>query len=200
MTRTLAPGRGAGAAGLAVAWPTALGVTLTLTLALAIAASPALAEYRDPPKRDEFGVIPEDARDKDLVLPDPVLDRTWSGPKPGEGPRAVEQEPEQDDDRVPAPGEGTAPPPRKKAPEAREAGDGAALPAPMPPPIGPDGRRDPGSPAPELDPSLPDVLGRDAPDLSDLERDEARPSTFDRGGDPAAEPSGLDDAGGAGEE
>jgi hypothetical protein len=119
-------------------------------LAAPAPADAADAARHDPPRRDEFGLVPEEPRDEDLSLPDPVLDRTWSGPKPG---------------------------------EVRPA---------------------PGSDEPQGDADLPDVLDRDAPDLSELELgDEARPSTPRRGGDDpaddAGDPGDLEDSGEAGE-
>lgn len=172
-----------------------------LAVLLAAVATTALAETKDPPRRDEFGLVPEDAHDKDLMLPDPVLDRTWPGPKPGEG-RAVQgtDEPEGDADRPSIDGE---PAPRLPRRRKETAEDPVPPPRPKPRVIGPDGHRDPGSPAPEIDADLPDVLDRDAPDLSDLEREEARPSVFERGGnpndEPAGEPGDIQDSGPAGE-
>ena len=169
-------------------------------------------------KRDEFGVVPEEPHDKDLMIPDPVLDRTWAGPKPGEGHRSVEKEPEEDDESVPEPeqddeaarpskdeGDSRAGQRRGAEPRGAEPKDPYEVRSAQRPPaamIGPDGHRDPGGPAPEIDPSLPDVLGKDAPDLSDLERDEARPSTYDRGGGTshdAGDAGDAGDSGGAGE-
>lgn len=150
-----------------------------------------------PAGRDEFGVVPEEPHDKDLALPDPVLDRTWPGPKPGEGRRAVETGRREDEERVPEPEQEAPAKPSGMAPDAY---DVRAAPRPPAALIGPDGRRDPGSPAPELDPALPDVLGKDAPDLSDLEREEAAPSPYAKGGDPAGDEGGDGgDLGGGGE-
>lgn len=164
-------------------------VALAVALLLAAAAPDSAADPRgDPPRRDEFGLVPEEPRDRDLALPDPVLDRTWPGPKPGAAGPAVEPDEPEGDERRPSM-DGDAAPLLPKRPGDAPA---AAKPAPRPaaPRVGPDGRRDPGSPAPELDPALPDVLERDAPDLSDLEKDEARPSPLDRGGDPYADDAG----------
>lgn len=181
-------------------------LTLVVMGALVVAGSladPALAETgdsprRDPPRRDQFGLVPEEPRDEDLSLPDPVLDRTWSGPKPGEVRRAPgSDEPQGDADRPSIDGQ---PAPRA----GRRAKDGDGTRPPKAAVIGPDGRRDPGSPAPEIDPDLPDVLDRDAPDLSGLDPgDEARPSPRDRGGefpaDDAGDPGDFEDSGDAGE-
>ena len=134
---------------------------------------------QDPPRRDEFGLVPEDATDKDLSLPDPVLDRTWPGLRPGEGaapPPAVAP----DEDETDPFEDETAPPPAKKMPRADEAEEEPAPRRPAPPLIGPDGRRDGGSPMAQPDPDLPDVLERDVPEPSEIEKEESRPSPLDR--------------------
>lgn len=167
-------------------------------LVLLVGSAPATAGNGVTAKRDEFGIVPEEAHDKDLLLPDPVLDRTWPGPKPGEGHRVAETGPEEDDERVPEPEEEPAAPSKRQT-QPKDAYDTRSPPRPPIAIVGPDGRRDPGTPAPEIDPALPDVLGKDAPDLSDLERDEARPSTYDRGGGPSEDYGDAGDCGGADE-
>ena len=167
--------------------------SLAATLAIAAlllalpAASPAIAAD-DHDDHDELGLKPEDGSDKDLALPDPVLDRSWPGPKPGEqGKKGAEKiAPDEDADDPfrqnerreeeevapplpPFPKPQYVPPPVESAPRP-----------PARPPVGPDGRYDAGSPMPEVDPEAPDVLGRDEPEPSELEREEREPSPLDR--------------------
>jgi hypothetical protein len=154
---------------------------LALVLAAVLAAGAARADddapAKAPPKRDEFGLVPDDAEDHDLVLPDPVLDRTWPGPKPGEGGKPPEKiapgEKDDDDfeeDKLP-PVEGPAPAPKPQD------GDKAEEPERRPdqPLVGPDGRRDAGSPAVEPDPEQKDPLERDEFEKSDIEQEDAEP-------------------------
>ncbi|MFN2427843.1 MAG: hypothetical protein ABR587_15510, partial [Candidatus Binatia bacterium] len=95
---------------------------------------------RDSSRRDEFGLMPRDSADKDLSLPDPVLDRGWPAPKPGDNsvppPNVAPDEDELDpfdEEIAPAP----EPPPTWED-EEPEQPDSA--------PEAPDGRPDPGSP------------------------------------------------------
>ncbi len=149
---------------------------------LVMPAGAAVPTSDDAARHDEFGLIPDDGADKDLYLPDPVLDRTWPGPKPGEdgkNPEKIAPDEDKDDpfldEDAPAP-----PPPSKAAPEP-DRDEGLRSPTrSAPPPVGPDGKREPGSPAPELDPDLPDVLEPDVSEPSEIEKDESRPSPLDK--------------------
>jgi hypothetical protein len=161
-------------------------------------ASTAVAQDRRPLSerpRDEFGLVPEDRTgrrgDDDLFLPDPRLDPDAMLPEPGEGGRRPEaiapDEDETDPFRVeePPPSRPIIPPvppvpPGTPKPPAGVAPPAAPAPRPVPPLVGPDGRRDAGSPAPEADPAVPDALGRDIPEPSELEEDEMRPSPYDK--------------------
>lgn len=170
----------------------------SLALAAMLAAGRAGAGEGDagtakaPRRHDEFGLVPEEPRDEELVLPDPVLDRTWRGPKPGEGPAT--REPIAPDEKEHDPFEDLdAPKPGAKGSAAQGNGGTGGAAAPRSGSlVGPDGHRDPGTPPPEIDPDLPDVLTRDAPDLDDMDRDEARPRSRPGmedpyGGDPLEE-------------
>lgn len=140
------------------------------------------AAKKEPPKRDEFGLVPDDAEDKDLILPDPVLDRTWPGPKPGEGgapPERIAPDEKDDDDfdedKLP-PVEAEPPAPK---PDAKDkAGEPPRRPdAPL---VGPDGKRDEGSPKVEPDPEQKDPLERDEFDKSDLEKEDGEPDPLEQ--------------------
>jgi len=150
--------------------------------ALVIAATaPAFAVStvgQDPPRRDEFGVIPEDAVDKDLTLPDPILDRTWPGPRPGDK-AAPPQEIAPDEDETDPFEDDVVPVPQPKAPPAD---DGEAPRRPTRPLVGPDGKFDTGSPLPQADPVEPDAIEPEIDEPSELE-DDSRPSPLDRDDD-----------------
>ena len=153
-----------------------------------------------PRRHDQFGLVPEEPRDEELVLPDPVLDRTWQGPKPGEG--AATREPIAPDEKEHDPFEDLdAPKPGAKGDGAKgNAGAGGAAAPRTRGLVGPDGHRDPGTPPPEIDPDLPDVLTRDAPDLDEMDKDEARPRSRPGledpyGGDPLEEDGAAPDEG-----
>lgn len=155
---------------------------LALSLLFAPAISSVVHAAEDPNARDEFGLKPDDGTDKDLSLPDPMLDRNWPGPKPGEGTHHPAVEPDEDE-TDPFQDRDAPPPPVKKdlpgseAPGARP----AAKPRPL---VGPDGKLDAGSPQGEPDPIPPDI---DEPDIDEPEIDE--PSEID---DEDREPSPLD--------
>lgn len=132
---------------------------------------------QDPPRRDEFGILPEDATDKDLLLPDPILDRNWPGPRPGQGeahpgyiaPDEGQLDPFQEE---------APPPPAPAAPDT----DGEQERAPSRPPrplVGPDGKLDSGSPFPEADPDERDFLELDEQERNEMEEEEARPSPLE---------------------
>jgi hypothetical protein len=137
----------------------------------------AAAEYRDPPRRDEFGLVPEEPRDEDLKLPDPVLDRTWAGPKPGEEAAAkAAGEPEGEAD-----------------PEAPEAPD-----------ADPPEASDPGKPPDRARPRAPDAGPHDLDrPASEPDFDSLRPEPRRQSGDPLEDEAGddgdLGDSGPAGE-
>ncbi|MFN2378498.1 MAG: hypothetical protein ABR538_18355 [Candidatus Binatia bacterium] len=134
---------------------------------------------QDPPRRDEFGVVPEDATDKDLLLPDPVLDRNWPGPRPGLGDAdpgyIAPDEGELDPFRVE---EAPPPLPAPAAPDAE--GEQEKVPTrPLRPLIGPDGKIDSGSPVPEAEPGDLDFLELDEAERNEMEEEESRPSPLE---------------------
>lgn len=102
-------------------------LSMTLAFALSIVADRALAgdagsDNQQAPVYDQYGRVPETATDKDLALPDPVLDRTWPLPEPGSRddhhaklvPEEDETDPFREDDTdKPAPAD--APPPSADA-------------------------------------------------------------------------------------
>jgi len=167
-------------------------VVRTMLLSWAIAwsfAAPAIAVStagQDPPRRDEFGVIPEDAVDKDLTLPDPVLDRTWPGPRPGDkiGPP---QNIAPDEDETDPFADEIAPSPAPRA-GSDESGEKPSRPAR--PPVGPDGKYDAGSPLPEADPDPPAIIEPEINEPSEIEEEDNRPSPLDRDDDAYDQESG----------
>jgi len=151
-------------------------VACAVLFACAVPAYAVSSSEQDRPRRDEFGVIPEDAVDEDLTLPDPILDRTWPAPRPGDqvGPpkQIAPDEDEIDPFReevVPVPVPKTAPP--------REA---IAPPPPPRPLVGPDGKRDPGTPVPELEPYPAPILEPEINEPSEIDEEDNRPSPLDR--------------------
>lgn len=131
------------------------------------------------PRRDEFGLVPEDSTDRDLSLPDRVLDRGWPGTPPGAAgvpvPKVAPDEAEIDpfNDYEPAP----MPSPQ---PQEEEDGEEAEQPTrPYRPPVGPDGHQDPGTPVTEPEPSYADVLEYDDHEPSEIEMEENLPSPLD---------------------
>jgi hypothetical protein len=152
---------------------------LSLAAALGLATLPALAATDvaqvDPSRRDEFGLKPDDGSDKELLLPDPVLDRSWPVPGPGAEPPAFAPD---EDETDPFKDETAPPPPDKDAPAPSEA-EKPALPAR--PLVGPDGRLDAGSPSAEPDPVLSDILEPEIDEPSEIDREDNAPSPLDRG-------------------
>jgi hypothetical protein len=142
----------------------------------------AMAESKaavEPPRRDEFGLVPKDASDKDLALPDPHLDRNWPGPAPGQGDRRPVRIASDEDDVDPFRPEEAAPS-EPAEPEAEgEPGEGAPARPPRPL-IGTDGKLDAGSPTPEPEPGEADFLELDEPERNAMEQEESRPSPLDR--------------------
>jgi len=130
----------------------------------------------DEPRRDEFGVVPEAPGDPDLSLPDPVLDRTWPAPKPGDHRRAPEKiDPDEDKDD-PFLDEDAPPPPRAAQPGLAPDFQPPAA-RPTPPIAGSDGKAEADTPVPEPNRELPDVL---TPDLPENQQEEERqPSPLD---------------------
>jgi len=165
-----------------------LAATGLLVAGFALFARSAVAEMdtKEQPRRDEFGLVPEDAADKELILPDPVLDRTWPLTKPGD-PRRVPEKiaPEEGSDDPFEDKSAPPPPPPRPAPrpdpDAKPDDDEKPTSQPAPPPVAPDGRRDAGSPVPEHDPDVPDLLERDPlSDPTDIEEEEGQPSPLDQ--------------------
>ena len=159
-----------------------LALALALVLALRLPAGAAVPTSDDAARHDEFGLIPDDGADKDLYLPDPVLDRTWPGPKPGEdgkNPEKIAPDEDKDDpfldDDAPAP-----PPPSKTAPRPYRDEKLETPPRPAPPPVGPDGKRDAEDPASGAAPEPPEILEHDVSEPSEIEKDESRPSPLDK--------------------
>lgn len=171
--------------------PRRLAAAGLIVVGVALFAQGATAEMdtKEQPRRDEFGLVPEDAADKELILPDPVLDRTWPMPKPGD-PRNVPEKiaPDEDvddpfhDKDAPPP-----PPPRPEPrpdPDAKPDADDKPASQPAPPPMAPDGKRDIGNPVPAPDPDVPDILERDPlSDPTDIEKEEGQPSPLDQDDD-----------------
>ncbi len=132
-------------------------------LVLLAAAGTALSQ-----ERDEFGLKPDAPHDDELVLPDPVLDRSWPMPEPGEGapPAAVapdedEVDPFAEEDRRPAP-----------PPEDEHGEDVDEEEAPAPPAAAPD--PDPYF-APVLEPEVDEPAGlREEDEPSPLDLDDQR--------------------------
>lgn len=155
---------------------TAASFAVALLLAAVAPLAFALPAMAQDPEYDEFGRIPAgEPGDKDLSLPDPVLDRTWPDLTPGQPEPLV---PEDDEgDLFESPGEPTRPTkpePRDQAPPEPRA------PRPERPLIGPDGKLDAGSPLVEPAPHVPEVLERDVPEPSEMEEEENRPSPLDQ--------------------
>lgn len=101
-------------------------------LSLLIAAGAACAQ-----ERDEFGLRPDVPHDDQLMLPDPVLDRSWPMPEPGEGTAPPAVAPDEDEIDPFSEQERPAPPPPDEEEELDEGYDGryvAPLPAPTPVP------------------------------------------------------------------
>jgi hypothetical protein len=138
------------------------GATLAASL-LFLSVSSATAE--EAPRYDEFGRVPADATDPDLTLPDPVLDRTWKGPTPGDpasAPKALPGDDAPDPFAEEEPSRPAKPPPR-----VEKAYD---VPPPRPSAM-PDGRPDPGD-VPYTDTEEYDSPLGEAPDPSPLEQEE----------------------------
>jgi hypothetical protein len=168
--------------GLRPAWVALLVGTLVAGSGLAASAASSVA---DPaPRRDEFGVVPEDNKDKDLSLPDPVLDRTWPSPNPG-APDARPEHVAPDENQTDPFKDDEASPPLKPPPYGTHTPPGQAddeKPAPKPQRllVAPDGKYDVGSPSAEPEPDPPDALEPDVDDPSEIEKDDARPSPLDK--------------------
>jgi len=131
---------------------------------------------QDRPRRDEFGVIPEDAVDKDLSLPDPILDRNWPAPRPGDkvlppaeiAPDEGDVDPFDEDIAPTRPP--TSPPPGAPSAPAR----------PNRPLVGPDGKYDAGTPVPEPDPAAPIEPEPEINEPSEVDEEDNAPSPLDR--------------------
>lgn len=119
----------------------------------------------EAPRYDEFGRVPADATDPDLLLPDPVLDRTWKGPTPGDPASAPKPLPGGD---APDPLAEEEPARPVKPPPRVEKAD--VVPPPRPSAM-PDGRPDPGD-VPFTDTEEYDSPLGEAPDPSPLEQEE----------------------------
>jgi hypothetical protein len=129
----------------------------------------------DPARRDEFGLKPDDGRDGELSLPDPVLDRSWPVPEPGDSPPGIAPD---EDEIDPFKDETAPPPPVKRPPVPSEVEKPALPPRPM---IGPDGKLDTGSPSPETDPIHGDILEPEIDEPSEIDEEDRAPSPLDRG-------------------
>lgn len=136
------------------------GRVVSAVLAALLAADTALSE-----ERDEFGLKPDVPHDDQLALPDPVLDRSWRMPEPGEGTNPPSVAPDEDEldpfseERRPAP-----PPPSE---------DGGGIDdedAPPPPPAP--------TPVPSPDPFLEPLIEPEVDDPAGLE-DHDEPSPLD---------------------
>lgn len=159
-------------------------------LALPLAAAAASTDTHDPPRRDEFGVIPEDGLDSDLSLPDPVLDRTWPMPTPGapdlHPPKLAPDEEiidpfADDEERSPAK------PSALDGDEYEDAERPRRKPSPL---IGRDGRLDAGSPLPAADPAEAGILEPELREPSEIEQEENMPSPLDLGDEEFGSESG----------
>lgn len=152
-------------------------LAVVVTAAFATSAFAVSEAGQEPPRRDEFGLIPEDAVDKDLTLPDPVLDRTWPTPRPGDN--AIPPKPiAPDEDEIDPFREEVAPAP---VPKPAPAGEGQASPPPPPRPlVGPDGKRDTGTPIPEPDPYSAPILEPELNEPSEIDDEDNRPSPLDQ--------------------
>jgi hypothetical protein len=142
---------------------------------LAVSPCAPVAAEEDPTRRDEFGLKPDDGSDKDLALPDPVLDRSWPVPGPGDHPPAVAP----DEDEIDPFNDEDAPPPAVKRPPVPSGTDKPKL--PPRPLVGPDGRLDAGSPSPEPDPIPGEILEPEIDEPSEIDREDNAPSPLDRG-------------------
>jgi hypothetical protein len=147
--------------------------------ALLLAASVALAgtcvAQEDPTRRDEFGLKPYDGSDKDLSLPDPVLDRGWPAPQPGDEPPGVAA----DEDEIDPFKDETAPPrPVDRPPVPSQVEQPKLAPRPL---VGPDGKLDFGSPSPEPDAIPGVILEPEIDEPSDVDDEDNAPSPLDRG-------------------
>lgn len=142
----------------------------------ALAAAAASFAQEDPTRRDEFGLKPDDGSDKDLALPDPVLDRSWPTPPAGDRPPAVAS----DEDEIDPFHDEDAPPPApvKRPPAPSETGKPRLPARPL---VGPDGRIDAGSPSPEPDPIPGQILEPEIDEPSEIDEEDQAPSPLDRG-------------------
>jgi hypothetical protein len=127
----------------------------------------------DEPEQDEFGVVPKEDTDKDLSLPDPVLDRTWPSPRPG-SPNARPSKIAPDEDETdPFAGD---PAVRPDEPSTHESKDDPVPPRPAFPLTGPDGKL-------EKHPSSSeraDVLEPDPREPAEIDEEE-NPSPLEKG-------------------
>lgn len=119
---------------------------------------------------DQFGRVPEGAKDDDLALPDPVLDRSWNPPPPGDRSAKPEQIAPDEQKLDPLAQEAEA---EKKAADMERAAPGtpkpdpsAANPAPVPP------SKDPNALPPLHDDDIRDLLDEDDDEPSPLEKEE----------------------------
>ncbi len=131
---------------------------------------PAVKRPPEAKPRDEFGVKPDDGSDHELSLPDPVLDRKWVGPKPGE--KVVVPKVEDDEDKLDPFREEHAP----KQPAAAPA-DPLRMP-PAPAAGGGEAKHEAGSPAAAHDPD--DAFQPEEDEPSDVEPEEDEPSPLDK--------------------
>jgi len=137
-------------------------------------AGPAYA-VEDPNRRDEFGLKPDDGSDDDLSLPDPVLDRGWPAPKPGDAPPGIAA----DEDEIDPFKDETAPPRAIDRPPIPSEPEKPKL--PPRPVVGPDGRLDAGSPAYVPDPIPSDILEPEIDEPSEIDDEDNAPSPLERG-------------------
>lgn len=142
-----------------------------LAALMAIAPYPAFSQNQDQDQvqdRDEFGLKPEAPHDDELVLPDPVLDRSWPMPEPGVGSSPPPIAPDEDDvdpfaEETERPAE-----PSPDDEDEDEEGEFGFIP---PPPVA-------RKPAPEPDPFAEAILEPEIDDPAGLE-DYDEPSPLD---------------------
>jgi hypothetical protein len=148
-------------------------VFVAIVLAMAATTASIGVAAEDPTLRDEFGLKPDDGTDKDLSLPDPVLDRNWPMTGPGGDPPSVAP----DEDEIDPFNDESAPPVER--PPATSEVEKPKL--PTRPLVGPDGKLDFGSPAPEIDPVPADILEPEIDEPSEIDDEDRAPSPLDRG-------------------
>lgn len=159
-------------------------IVLPLAMIACIALAPrvmaASSDAADPPRRDEFGVVPEDPEDSELSLPDPVLDRNWPMPVPG-APGAKPQRIAPDEAEIDPFAEENVRPHRPE-PEPEDGGieEGLTPPRKPAPALAPDGKPDGGIPVPAAAPAEPDILEPEIREETELEQEENGPSPLEK--------------------